>query len=142
MFTWSDTCPLCGSLQDISGYHSLVCKHGGDGVHRHDALRDTAYPYFRQAGLNPLRETPGLIRDSRTKPGDIYGPSDRLGEATAFDFAITNALQSTNLPFAAAVAGGAAIRYGDMKRDKYTAVLLDQDIPVRFIPMVMDAFGA
>ena len=57
-------CPLCGSIQDKYGYHALICKKGGDGGYRHDHLRDSAFPYFRQAGLNPDTETPGLIRDS------------------------------------------------------------------------------
>ena len=53
LFDTDDVCPLCNSLQEKSWYHSLVCKVGHDGGFRHDHLRNTALPYFKQAGLNP-----------------------------------------------------------------------------------------
>ena len=134
--------PLCGSIQDKYGYHALVRKHGGDVGLMHDQLRDSAFPYFQQAGLRPQKETPGLIRDSQERPGDIFVPSHRNGQGKAFDFAITNALQNKFVENAAAVSGGAAMLYAGIKRDKYEMKLLNQDVPILFQPLVMDAYGA
>ena len=109
---------------------------------RHDHLRDSAFPYFRQAGLRPQKETPGLIRDSQQRPGDIYVPIARNGQGKAYDFAITNALQKNFVDHAAAVSWGTAVQYAGLKRDKYATALLNQDVPIAFQPLVMDAFGA
>ncbi len=100
---------------------------------RHDHLRDSAFPYFRQAGLRPQKETPGLIRDSQQRPGDIYVPIARNVQGKAYDFAITNALQKNVVDHAAAVSGGAAVLYAGLKRDKYATAVLNQDVIYVFI---------
>ena len=69
-------------------------------------------------------------------------PIARNGQGKAYDFAITNALQKNFVDHAAAVSGGGAVQYAGLKRNKYATALLNQDVPIAFQPLVMDAFGA
>ena len=92
--------------------------------------------------MNPQLETPGLIRNSQERPGDIYVPFHVDEQGTAFDFAIVNALQPTLVNHAASVSGGAATQYAGLKREKYAYRLASQEIPIQFVPLVMDSYDA
>ena len=68
---------------DTRGIHARMCRAGGDGVIRHNALRNYLYRVALGAGLNPVLEKPGILLpaspddddQSRRRPADIYLPA-------------------------------------------------------------------
>ena len=55
-------CPLCDTVIDRFGDHSLTCACGGDRTKRHNLLRNEVFYFCKSAGLNPELERPGLLQ--------------------------------------------------------------------------------
>ena len=95
------------------------------------------------AGWSPRPEKPGLIANSKERPGDVFIPSLINGKSCAADVAVTHALQPKFIHNAAEVSAGAATRYAITVKDhKYKEVLAKQNISIDLLPLVVDCFGA
>ena len=151
------TCPLCDGIVDIYGDHCLVCSGGGDRTKRHNLLRNSAFHWCYNAGLNPELEKPGLLQprplqgalpengihlvsDAR-RPADIFLPRWRSGLPAALDFAVTSGLRADVVTASTPSVSAAIDNYEDFKRTHNNTDADCQAEGITFIPMVVEAVG-
>ena len=87
--------PFCQDVAlDPLGHHAVTCRHGGDGVIRHNRLRDVFVDFCRRAHLSvSVEKGHGLTRDhSHTRPADVLIAGWDRGKPAAFDVTVTSPL--------------------------------------------------
>ena len=92
-FMQSGDCPSssCDVPQDEFGDHALHCREDrGLKTGRHDRIRDVIFQAAQHASLNPLKEMPGLIPNSLSRPADVYIGNWVDGRKVAFDVSVTS----------------------------------------------------
>ena len=122
-------CPSCGMNLDVWADHALVCSCKVDRTIRHNAIRDSAFRFAKAAGLNPVREKPGLlpprpdqesIQEPRhangRRPADIWLPRFWDGGAVALDFGVTSGLRVGELHTSALDYSRVTADYENFKR--------------------------
>ena len=112
-------CPYCPDHQlDPLGHHAITCKHGGDAVVCHNALRDVFAQFCHRAQLGGQLEVGhGSGSDSsHSQPADILVPNWLSGKPAALT--VVSPLNSKALNEAGATGGSAA---GNAKARKHTA---------------------
>ena len=79
--SYGSSCPLCPEIAlDSLGHHAVTYKRGGDGVFRHNKLRDVLAESCRQAHLGVQVEMGSNVTSnhSLTRPADLFG--SKLGQ--------------------------------------------------------------
>ncbi len=64
-------CLECHGVADSLGDHQVGCGGNSDRISRHNTIRDVVFNAAQSAALGPLRETPGLVPDSASRPADV-----------------------------------------------------------------------
>ena len=122
------------------GDHALHCRDDcGLKSGRHDRIRDIVFTAAQNASLNPLKEMPGLIPGSLSRPADIFVRNWVDGRKVAFDVSVTSPTQEA-VQFQAADRPAAAIEA--RKQAKMRAHHADcQAQGIFFQPLVVETFG-
>ena len=151
-------CIFCGESLDTHNDHAVVCRCGGDTIHRHHAIRDSLTSFMRQAGLSPEKEKRGLLPEnteedrgieeptrSARRPADIFLRKWKASgsNGVAFDVAATSFLRG---PPGLVDPGADAVRthlgqYADMKRQHLDTAAMCATQGFSFTPLVFDAYG-
>ena len=76
-------CPICQGENDAFGDHQVGCGGNGDGIHRHNSIRDVLFSAAQSAALAPQKEAPALIPGSSCRPADVYLPNWVRGQPAA-----------------------------------------------------------
>jgi hypothetical protein len=111
----------------------------GGRIHRHHALANVIVTFLKAAHHNPSREK---TLDGRTRPGDVFAPHWKLGQAMAMDLAVTHPLQ----PSASAIAegdvapGSWAAAYAETHKYKFAPECAKYGC--LFEPLVVETYGA
>lgn len=131
-------CPKCRvACCDRQGYHSLVCRHGGNLGIRHNALRDVLFRFAQRSAMGPRVEQ-RVIPGSARRNADILLPS--TGHGIVCDVAVTHPLQPAYLPATASGGEPAADTYARThKSSKFGADVEAEGY--EYAPCVVDAFG-
>ena len=145
-------CLACGANMDIWCDHALVCSCGGDRTIRHNAIRDATHQFARAAGLNPVKEKPGLlgqrpgtenIREAISangrRPADVWIPHLAEGGPAALDFAVTSGMRSDLLFQSALDTAGILPMYEEHKRTYLGTEAQCNAQGLQFFPMVIEA---
>jgi hypothetical protein len=128
--------PGCTKQCDTAGYHSLVCRFGGDLGVRHNAVRNVVAHAARAAAMAPRTEQ-AILPSSQARPADLLLPGD---PAVACDFAVTHPLQDAYISGTADGTGSAPERYAHQhKTAKWGAAVRAETYD--FKPCVVDAYG-
>merc|ERR1711954_122434 len=132
--------PTCASPQDELGDHALHCRdnRGLKGGH-HDRIRDVVFKAAQHASLSPLKEMPGLIPGSLSRPADVFVNNWVDGRKIAFDVSVTSPTQEAIL-FQAADRPAAAI---DARKAAKNRAHFEncRGQGVFFQPLVVETFG-
>ena len=151
-------CPMCGMVSDRKGIHASSCGCGGEGVLRHNAVRDVTYGYCKRGRLRPELEKEGLLHDLGTpsgrRPADVLvcaslGPGGLAEQAGgqgssrhALVFAVVNPLGLGNMAGGGVVeALAAASAYAERKRGHNRTAERCKEEGIEFVPMVLAAQG-
>jgi hypothetical protein len=138
IYATKHSCPRCGEHCDVFGYHSLVCRHGGNLGVRHNSVRNVVLHAAKVAAMSPRIEQ-RVLPGSNSRPADLLLPCTG-GHGTVCDFAVTHPLQDS---FVAGVSDGtldAAEAYAlAHKTSKYEEAVKAEGY--EFAPCVVDAFG-
>ena len=117
----------------------MGCGGNGDRIFQHNAIWDVIFSVAQSAALAPLKETPGLMPNSLSRPADIYLPNWSRGRPTALDVHVISPLQQQTLREAASTLGH-ALQVGT--RRKLTSHLSAcRSVGVEFIPLVIETLG-
>ena len=122
------------------GDHALHCRDDrGLKGGRHDRIRDVIFKSAQHASLSPLKEMPGLIPGSLSRPANVYVGNWVDGRKVAFDVSVTSPTQEAIL-FQAADRPAAAIEA--RKQSKMRAHFSNcQSQGIFFQPLVVESFG-
>lgn len=139
LFPAGHLCPACGSPADQFGDHHVGCGGSADRIHRHNLLRDALFSTASSAALAPLREVPGLVEGSNSRPADVFLPSWTRGGPTAVDVTVVSPLQK-------ALVKGAAEEAGKSLQVAFGRKLRTHDAACRkeglsFLPLVVETLG-
>ena len=139
---------------DVWADHALVCSCKGDRTIRHNAIRDSAFRFAKAAGLNPVREKPGLlpprpdqesIQEPRhangRRPADIWLPRFWDGGAVALDFGVTSGLRVGELHTSALDCSRVTADYENFKRSHLSTADECEQRGLLFAPMIVEAHG-
>ena len=137
IFTEGGRCPVCQVLADPFGDHHVGCGGNGDGIHRHNSIRDAIFLAAQTAALAPRRELPSLIPGSQARPADIFLPSWDRGRPTALDVTVISTLQQLTLQ-GAAITPGHALAVGENRKMTMHASHC-QAVGVSFVPLVIES---
>ena len=98
----------CNQQIDTHGDHAMHC-HDDNGLKagRHDRIRDCIYKEAQHASLNPMKEMPGLVPNSQSRPADVYIANWVDGRKMAFDVSVVSPTQDAILHHAADSAAAA-----------------------------------
>ena len=130
----------CDLPQDEMGDHALHCRDDrGLKSGRHDRIRDVIFKAAQHASLNPLKEMPGLIPGSLSRPADVYIGNWVDGRKVAFDVSVTSPVQETILIRAADHPAAAIDARKQAKMRAHHADCQAQGI--FFQPLVVESFG-
>ena len=130
----------CERSQDAFGDHAMHCRddHGMRGG-RHDRIRDKIYKEAQHASLNPIKEMPGLVPGSQSRPADVYIENWIDGAKIAFDVSVVSPTQDAVLLQAAETPASAIkMRKASKIRDHFDACRAQG---VSFQPLVVETFG-
>lgn len=98
----------CVQQSDATGDHAMHC-HNDNGLKsgRHDRIRDLIFKEAQQASLNPTKEMPGLVSNSKSHRADVYVANLIDGRKMAFNVSVTSPTQEAILHWAADSAAAA-----------------------------------
>ena len=117
-----------------------VCGTGGEGISRHNALRDAIFDTAASAGLAPLKEERALLPGNNRRPADILLRHLCGGKDAALDVTITHPLKSDTRAGAALTPGHAAsVTFENKMRG---AAELCRAEGLAFVPIVAESLGA
>jgi hypothetical protein len=139
LFNNSPKCPSCPHELDDHGYHALTCKKKSETTRRHNAMRNVISNQCSFAGLNPVKEKPRLVANSKMRPADIFLPNASHNYDLWIDVAVTDPRRPNIKDKSILKPGSAAEEYSKLKHSKY-----DHLVPknAKFVPVVMETCGA
>jgi hypothetical protein len=133
-------CLICREvINDKKGYHSTICKCGGDVTRRHNAIRDLLVDECRNGGIAAFKEENGLIPNSSERPADAFIPEWFASKTGCIDVAVTSPCSISNLQTASDTDGAHLNKKFEEKCTKYGSRL--DPTTHTFIPFIMDIFG-
>ena len=103
---------------DSLGDHAMNCAWQGEGIARHNWLRDELYNTATVACLGPTREGRALLPGEGGKHADVFIPHWGQGKDAALDVTVVNPLQAAMIQQAAEVPGHALQAAQKRKLDK------------------------
>ena len=130
----------CDQQLDTLGDHAMHCRDdNGLKSGRHDRIRDNIFKEAQHASLNPLKEMPGLVPNSQSRPADIYIANWIDGRKMAFDVSVVSPTQAAILHHAADSAAAAI----EMRKTSKNRDHLDncRGQGITFQPLVVETFG-
>ena len=132
--------PNCDQQQDSYGDHAMHCRDDhGIKISRHDRIRDRIFQEAQRASLNPIKEVPGLIPGTLSRPGDIGFESWIDGRKMAFDVSVVSPTQDAILHRAAEAPASAIEMRKTSKNRTHFENCRGQGII--FKPLVVETFG-
>ena len=130
----------CDQQQDSYGDHAMHCRDDhGIKISRHDRIRDRIFQEAQRASLNPIKEVPGLIPGTLSRPGDIGFESWIDGRKMAFDVSVVSPTQGAILHRAAETPASAIEMRKTSKNRAHFENCRGQGII--FKPLVVETFG-
>ena len=124
-------------VNDAEGHAALKCMKCGQRTRAHNALRDALTGLCRDALLSPTAE-PRLFPKAPQRRADIC--FFQSGKICVVDVAITHPIRDADTrALAAAIPGGAATKYEDVKVVDYSSILESCHF---LVPFVCDTYGA
>ena len=129
----------CRGQADTFGHHQVGCGGDGDRIYRHNLLRDALYSVARISALGPLKEVPGLIPGSLSRPADLYLPYWRRGRPAAMDVTVVSPLQKGLVGRAAETQGHALSVATRRKVREHEDSCQEESID--FVPLAVETLG-
>ena len=127
----------CGASVDKLGHHGLSCRRSAGRQLRHSLLNDTIQRALQSAGVQSVREPPGLLRTDGKRPdGSTLVPWSR-GRCLIWDATCPDTVAPSYVTRSADEAGTAATTSETKKISKYVA-LSDRH---EFVPVAIETFG-
>ena len=139
LFPDGQPCPVCHEPADIYGDHQVGCGATADRIRRHNLLREVLFSTASSAALAPLREVPGLIAGSQSRPADVFLPAWTNGGPTALDVTVVSPMQKALIRGAASTAGHALQHRLTQKLSKHDEACRREGIS--FVPLVVETLG-
>jgi hypothetical protein len=139
LFQNSPKCSSCQKELDEDGYHALTCKKKSETTRRHNAVRNILSNQCSFAGLNPVKEKPRLVANSKMRPADIFLPKASQDCDLWIDVAVTDPRRPNMKSKSILKPGSAAEEYSKLKHHKYDHLVPKE---TKFVPVVVETFGA
>lgn len=129
-------CP-CGVAVDKLGQHGLACKRSAGRHIRHNLLNDGILRALQSAGVQAVREPPGLDRGGGKRPdGATLIPWAR-GRCLLWDATCPDTLAPSHLQGSSTVPGSAAAAAEAKKATKYAPLAMAHE----FVPVAIETMG-
>ena len=127
----------CGAAVDKLGHHGLACKRSAGRHLRHNLLNDAILRALQSAGVQAVREPPGLDRGGGKRPdGATLVPWSR-GRCLLWDATCPDTLAPSHLQGSSTEPGFAAAAAEVKKVTKYAPLAMAHE----FVPIAIETMG-
>ena len=137
---------------DKFGDHALVCPCRGDRTARHSQLQNAIYAEAAAAGMQPVREKPGLLPQrpseddwgterSMRRPADIWLPQGQRGRGEAPDIAVTSGLRADMMQEVRDTPTAVFEKYEHLKKTHQNTEEQCMQAGFDFTPVIFEAHG-
>ena len=134
------SCPACGDINDVHGYHATTCAKWGDRVAKHTCLCKEAAHTGHRAFLHPRCERNVGPVGTTNRDADVLLRVWEGGKPLAMDFAGTHPQQPSNCTHAGMNPPGSwATEYARLHKSAGRARCAATGTP--FAAMVVETFG-
>jgi len=132
------TC-VCGSEVDLLAHHGLSCVYSKGRQARHSQANNIIARALRAADVQTELEPRHLLNDDRKKADGATLFAWSRGRQLVWDFTSPDTLAPSYLARTSSVAGAAAARAEQLKRNKYSNLAKSDDI--QFVPIAIESLG-
>ena len=129
-------CP-CGAAVDKFGHHGLACKRSAGRHLRHNLLNDGILRALHSAGVQAIREPPGLDRGGGKRPDGVTLVPWARGRCLLWDATCPDTLAPSHVTISSAEAGSTAREAESKKVAKYAALATAHE----FVPVAIETMG-
>jgi len=132
------TC-VCRSEVDVLAHHGLSCRYSKGRQARHSQANDIIARALRAADVQTELEPRNLLNDDKKKADGATLFAWSRGRQLVWDFTSPDTLAPSYLARTSVVAGAAAARAEQLKRNKYSNLANSADI--QFVPIAIESLG-
>ena len=129
-------CP-CGAAVDKFGHHGLACKRSAGRHLRHNLLNDGILRALQSAGVQAVREPPGLDRGGGKRPDGVTLVPWARGRCLLWDATCPDTLAPSHVTNSSTEAGSAGKAAESKKVAKYSTLATAHE----FVPMAIETMG-
>ena len=145
-------CPACGDPLDQFCDHALSCSCKGNRTVRHNAIRNVVFDESMRAGMNAVKEKPGLLpgrpgedginsSSNGRRPANIWIPGISGQPPQAWDFACTSGLRIGGLVTGLDGLDSLFATYEEYKRTYKQTDAQCHSVGLSFVPLILEAHG-
>ena len=128
---------VCGAPVDKLGQHGLACKRSAGRHLRHNLLNEGIVRALQSAGVQAMREPPGLDRGGGKRPDGATMVPWARGRCLLWDATCPDTLAPSHVQSSATMAGSAAAAAEQKKATKYAPLAIAHE----FVPVAIETMG-
>ena len=128
---------VCGAAVDKLGHHGLSCSRSSGRHLRHNLVNDLTLRALQSAGVQSVREPPGLSRGDGKRPDGVTLIPWSRGRCLLWDATCPDTLAPSHVMQSAVEAGTVAASAEALKSTKYASLTSAHD----FVPIVIETLG-
>jgi hypothetical protein len=129
----------CGGQVDLYGHHGLSCKRSAGRSSRHSSLNEVLKRALVSAGVQAIREPPGLEREGGLQPDGMTLVPWKQGKALIWDVTCVDTMAASHIVGSITSVGSVADEAEKKKIRKYEKLAEGRFI---FCPLGFETFGS